>query len=225
MIVRGKYPDYLMHYGRSIKDGAPGVGTGNWRRGGSLIGNIFNGIKSRIKPKYTEMDIVNRIVSVAAKDQNLVKAYENYKHYDMALNPHIAEYMQSERAVEDAKEWIKKLKDPNATDPEDLEWNENNPTVVNDVLGNEWKELFWDYEAPRNKKVQDISAKMNKEKSTIEYMEEKMTKGASNYMQSIGSPLGDKPVNYKNMISMKLYEDYVKKHGTPEHWTSYLKTK
>lgn len=36
MIVRGKYPDYLMHYGRSINDGAPGVGTGNWRRGGSM---------------------------------------------------------------------------------------------------------------------------------------------------------------------------------------------
>ena len=29
------YPDYLMHYGRSIKDGAPGVGTGNWDRSGN----------------------------------------------------------------------------------------------------------------------------------------------------------------------------------------------
>lgn len=29
------YPDYLMHYGVSIKDGAPGVGTGNWDRSGN----------------------------------------------------------------------------------------------------------------------------------------------------------------------------------------------
>lgn len=222
MIVKTKYPDYLMHYGVSIKDGAPGVGTGNWRRGGSLIGNIFNGIKSRIKPKNTEMDIVNRIVSVAAKDQNLVKAYEKYKHYDMELNPHIAEYMQSERAVEDAKKHIISLKDPDDPDPD---WHENNSTLISDVLGNEWKELFWDYEAPRNKKVQEISAKMDEAFAVMDDMEKKMAEGASNYMQSIGSPLGDKPVNYKNMISMKLYEDYVKKHGTPEHWTSYLKTK
>lgn len=36
MIVKTNFPDYLMHYGRSINDGAPGVGTGNWRRGGAV---------------------------------------------------------------------------------------------------------------------------------------------------------------------------------------------
>lgn len=33
-MVRFIRNDELYHYGRSIKDGAPGVGTGNWRRGG-----------------------------------------------------------------------------------------------------------------------------------------------------------------------------------------------
>ena len=33
-MVRYIREDELYHYGRSIKDGAPGVGTGNWRRGG-----------------------------------------------------------------------------------------------------------------------------------------------------------------------------------------------
>ena len=28
--------NYLKHYGVSIRDGAPGVGTGNWRRGTSF---------------------------------------------------------------------------------------------------------------------------------------------------------------------------------------------
>ena len=35
MIIKTRYPDYLMHYGRSKDDGAPGVGTGNWDRSGN----------------------------------------------------------------------------------------------------------------------------------------------------------------------------------------------
>ena len=45
---RPKRNDYLCHYGVSIKNGAPGVGTGNWRRGGGS----FNIDKQIVKSGY-----------------------------------------------------------------------------------------------------------------------------------------------------------------------------
>lgn len=44
------YTDWLMHYGRSIKDGAPGVGTGNWRRGGSS--SEYDSVRERMMTKH-----------------------------------------------------------------------------------------------------------------------------------------------------------------------------
>lgn len=40
-----RYPSYLIHYGRSKDDGAPGVGTGNWRRGGGVFSSVLSKIK------------------------------------------------------------------------------------------------------------------------------------------------------------------------------------
>lgn len=61
MIVKTKYSDYLMHYGRSIKDGAPGVGTGNWRRDGSEYSSWYGNdpnlaIKRLKKAKLSNYD-------------------------------------------------------------------------------------------------------------------------------------------------------------------------
>lgn len=44
------FTDWLMHYGVSIKNGAPGVGTGNWRRGGSS--SEYDSVRERMMTKH-----------------------------------------------------------------------------------------------------------------------------------------------------------------------------
>lgn len=76
--------DELYHYGRSIKDGAPGVGTGNWRRHGprkpdkdvdEMIRNAYGNVgesvgkmKSRIATSKNR--IANRMARVGMKAAN-----------------------------------------------------------------------------------------------------------------------------------------------------------
>ena len=269
MIVKTKYPDYLMHYGRSIDDGAPGVGTGNWRRGGSVravvtkdpeggfrykyiskdgvahdtaIGahaqnaynsakKMFGAVKSKVVRKKKDShesdrrnEKLNAIVSIAAKNKKLVDAYERYKKYDMELNPYIAEYVESDRAVDDAKKFIISLKQPDETDPD---WHENNSTLVNDVIANEWKELFWDYEVPRNKKAKEASDKMGKAHQEVIDITTKIRDDVFENMdpEVFGHYHDLYQRNLPYTIEAQLDRNYIRKYGEPEDWTSYLKNK
>lgn len=66
--------NYLCHYGRSIRDGAPGVGTGNWRRGGGTSYNQNN------TPK-TKEELIDHMKQNGFSEESWSWGNKTYKYY------------------------------------------------------------------------------------------------------------------------------------------------
>lgn len=66
---------YLVHWGRSWKDGAPGVGTGNWRRGG---------IRGVLKKKKLRVTKINNKTEEEQKKKKNKKSSSNSSESDIA---------------------------------------------------------------------------------------------------------------------------------------------
>ena len=67
---------YLMHYGVSIKNGAPGVGTGNWRRGGGSSDNKYGYHKEWDVYETLPPHLEKQLTSSGFKKQKFHNAYQ-----------------------------------------------------------------------------------------------------------------------------------------------------
>jgi hypothetical protein len=94
------YSDELYHYGRSIKDGAPGVGTGNWRRGGSS-GPIQSKFRNSIKGQLTTkgLEAVNKVANSGAV---------RYVNYESDTNDQYVKLQYNIKSIDDKTDLVKK---------------------------------------------------------------------------------------------------------------------
>ena len=85
-----EHPNYLIHYGRSIKDGAPGVGTGNWVRDYSLskdevIKRLSDTKESEIRKgayaSYREEDYKEYLLNFKDMQLGNTKTDKLYEHH------------------------------------------------------------------------------------------------------------------------------------------------
>ena len=193
MIVKTKYPDYLMHYGVSIKDGAPGVGTGNWRRGGSGGGNPITKAIARFKTnlddarrKKQELR-VSKIVNYSrqqaqAKASNLAKALLNVDKNSPARKE-VDELINIGRklnALDDEKDdlLMKYLENEEQVE-KDAEKEAEEANNSEDSYGNDWTAddfsdtdyaagvMFDKYEAKRNPKLIEVNDKIRENENNF----------------------------------------------------------
>ena len=87
--------DVIIHYGRSIRDGAPGVGTGNWDRGGSSLPElkigkaVFRGVNKLFKKNNKEPDKIkealeDRVKNNKVENEDIIK--KSPKHVQKMFN-------------------------------------------------------------------------------------------------------------------------------------------
>ena len=65
--------NYLIHYGRSKKDGAPGIGTGNWKRRGHFANDTAEALKEIDKVRATDPDKYIKVKNKIFKKENVIR--------------------------------------------------------------------------------------------------------------------------------------------------------
>lgn len=100
-MVRYIRNDELYHYGRSIKDGAPGVGTGNWRRGQRLY-RYKDGTYTPLGRLHYGIGINKKELTGAERIAETVKAVR-----DTAAGYGLVKYKEHKKVIKGNKRYIK----------------------------------------------------------------------------------------------------------------------
>lgn len=177
--------DVIIHYGRSIRDGAPGVGTGNWDRGGMSPGTAIStggdgptranfrlGLFGRIKYKKKVKQYNKEQDRLEEENPDLVKRGKELRD---KINKKFEDYWQSDRIEDDAKDYARLMTEHWFVDDVPREGSKEWTDLVNDIIGDDRKDLFWRYEALRDKELSDL------DKEWLELAKEMEKKGIDKY--------------------------------------------
>lgn len=185
--------DYLAHYGVSINDGAPGVGTGNWRRGGGVISKVYRKAKD-ITHKYAILDSVTSL----SAGNTLKNAYWEKQHRADDVRNEITKYRHGDNIKKHAKKYMK----------EELHMDDNVP-LTKDFLDDKAEDFFFDYEVPGNQKLQALIDSYNE---TNTYYKAVLNHQLNNLVKH--RVLNKENVNeVRQMFEDRMEERYYRKNG------------